>query len=196
MCESGVADSTFISPKVSRSLEPVRGLTTISEFISNGPVVFVYLFLFFGALSRSQATYWLGRYMGHFVMTRGRPTGGWRLKLYRRIHSDSTQHAVEIVRLRGWPMVPLSFLTVGFQSLIQISAGLIRMTWGRYTAASIPGCLVWALIYTTIGWAVWQAAIRAATGSPYMLVGAAILVAVFVLWRRNRRRSCVTCNAD
>ncbi|MDP9807029.1 membrane protein DedA with SNARE-associated domain [Trueperella bonasi] len=163
----------------------------IMDFINNGPVVFVYLFLFFGAFTRAQTTYWIGRYMGKFIMTRGRPDGGWRLRLYKRIHAPSTEHAIEVLQRRGWPLIPLSFLTVGFQTLVQLSAGLIRMRWPRYTPAMIPGALAWALIYTTIGWAVWSAAIGAVAGSPIVVVGAIALLVVFFVWRARRGNRAV-----
>ena len=161
------------------------------DFINNGPVVFVYLFLFFGAFTRAQTTYWIGRYMGNFIMTRGRPESGWRLRFYDRIHAPSTENAIDVLQRRGWPIIPLSFLTVGFQSLVQLSAGLIRMPWPRYTPAMIPGALAWALIYTTIGWAVWEAAISAVAGSPLMLVVVLAAVIAFFVWRSRRGNRAV-----
>lgn len=161
------------------------------DFINNGPVAFVYLFLFFGAFTRAQTTYWIGRYMGNFIMTRGRPDSGWRLKLFNRIHAPSTENATEVLQRRGWPIIPLSFLTVGFQSLVQLSAGLIRMPWPRYTPAMIPGALAWALVYTTIGWAVWEAAISAVAGSPVTLILVLAAVVGFFVWRSRKGNRAV-----
>lgn len=170
---------------MSRSVGLVGLIDAIAEFVRSGPVAFVYLFFLFGAFSRSQAIYWLGRYMGSFIMKRGRPHGGWRVRMYNRVHADSTQNAIAALRRRGWPMIPFSFVTVGLQTLIQLSAGVIAMPWLRYSIASIPGAIAWALIYTTIGWAVWSAAFRAATGSPWALL-ALLVAALALVWRRTR----------
>lgn len=168
----------------------------IAGFVQSGPVAFVYLFFLFGAFSRSQAIYWIGRYMGSFVMRRGRPDGGWRLRVYDKIHADSTRRTIAVLRRRGWPMIPVSFLTVGLQTLIQLSAGVIAMPWLRYFVASIPGALAWALIYTTIGWAVWAATFRAATGSPWALLALLVLVAGIVLWRRTHNEPAAHAAID
>ncbi|WP_311591300.1 hypothetical protein, partial [Trueperella bernardiae] len=114
-----------------------------------------------------------------------RPHGGGRLRMYNRVHADSTQNAIAALRRRGWPMIPFSFVTVGLQTLIQLSAGVIAMPWLRYSIASIPGAIAWALIYTTVGWAVWSAAFRAATGSPWALL-ALLVAALALVWRRTR----------
>ena len=44
------------------------------------------------------------------------------------------------------PVVPLAFLTVGFQSAVFAAVGLLRVHWLRYTLWTIPGCLVWAAL--------------------------------------------------
>lgn len=166
-------------------------IDSIMDFIHTGPVVTVYLFLFFGAFTRAQTTYWIGRYMGKFIMTRGRPAGGWRLRAYEAIHAPSTGEAIDTLQRRGWPIIPLSFLTVGFQSMIQFSAGLTRMTWPRYTPAMIPGALAWALIYSTIGWAVWEAALKAVAGSPLTLLIVLTLIVCLVIWRKQRGNKAI-----
>ncbi len=156
------------------------------DFVHNGPVVFVFIFMFFGAFTRAQSTYWIGRYMGKFIMTRGRPDDGWRLTMYERIHAPSTQNAIDVLQHRGWPVIPLSFLTVGFQSLVQLSAGLIRTPWALYTPAMLPGVVAWATIYTTVGWAVWEATLHAIAGSPITFI---VVVATIVglYWWRSRK---------
>ena len=56
---------------------------------------------------------------------------------------------------------------------------------------TLPGCAVWALIYSTIGFAVWEAAIAAAAGSPYGIAGmiAVVLVVVATVVVKRRRRA-------
>lgn len=155
-------------------------ISTMTSFISDGPLVAVFAFLLVVVFCRAQGTYWLGRYMGHFIMTRGKPANGWRLRAYEWIHSDSTTRGIDTLQRRGWPVIPLSFLTVGFQTIINLGAGVIGMPWLRYTPAMIPGCLAWAGIYATVGWAVWEVAFVAAAGSPYGIVVIIVLLALLV----------------
>ena len=44
----------------------------------------------------------------------------------------------------GFIGIPASFLTVGFQTMVNAAAGFIRMRWDLYTVAMIPGCIAWA----------------------------------------------------
>ncbi|MDO5025591.1 MAG: VTT domain-containing protein [Trueperella sp.] len=163
-------------------------IDSMMNFIYTGPVVPVYLFLLCVVFFRAQGTYWLGRYMGNFIMTRGKPRGGWRLRTYNWIHADSTARAIATLQRRGWPVIPFSFLTVGFQTMINMGAGVIRMTWPRYTAAMFPGCLAWALIYSTIGWTVWKAAFSAAAGSPLGILVIAVILFAAVWWFRHTKK--------
>ena len=57
--------------------------------------------------------------------------------------------------------------------------------------AAIPGWLAWALIYSTIGYAVWRAAVAAAAGSPVgiAVIATALAAAVAFLAVRRLRRS-------
>ena len=51
----------------------------------------------------------------------------------------------------GIVAVPLSFLTIGVQTAINFSAGFTLMPLRRYLPAVIVGCLLWALLYSTVG---------------------------------------------
>jgi len=50
--------------------------------------------------------------------------------------------------------VPLCFLTVGFQTAVIITTGFTRMPLRRWIPAMLIGTLMWAAIYTTIGFAI------------------------------------------
>lgn len=164
-------------------------IDSMMNFIYTGPAVPVYLFLLCVVFFRAQGTYWLGRYMGNFIMTRGKPDSGWRLRAYNWIHADSTSRAIDTLQRRGWPVIPVSFLTVGFQTMVNMGAGVIRMTWPRYTAAMFPGCLAWAFIYSTIGWTVWKAALSAAAGSPLGLLATAIIILAAIWWFKRSKKA-------
>ena len=53
--------------------------------------------------------------------------------------------------------VPLSFLTIGVQTFVQLSAGVTRMPLRLYLPAVAVGCAMWAAVYATVGLAVFLA---------------------------------------
>ena len=89
----------------------------------------------------------------------------------------------------GLAVIPFSFLTVGFQTMVNAGAGALRMPWWKYTLAMIPGCLAWATIYSTIGFAVWGAVLAAAAGSPWGIAGIAATALVVGATLAVRRRA-------
>ncbi|MGQ7295519.1 hypothetical protein [Quadrisphaera sp. KR29] len=157
------------------------------------------LFAFFFAvvLVRTQATYWLARLAaawsaGEGPARRGRPR--WVLRAGGWLQRASAGRGVRAVQRWGLLAVPASFLATGTKTAVNGAAGLLRMPFGRYTAAMVVGCLLHATIYATVGWAAWTAALSAATGSPWGAVALALLAAlvvVVVVRRLPRRRSGV-----
>ena len=81
--------------------------------------------------------------------------------------------------------VPVSFLTVGIQSVIQLSAGVARMPLRRYVAATAAGAIAWAAVYTTIGMAILTAWLTGPTGRLICLLMLTAL-ALAVVIRRSR----------
>jgi membrane protein DedA with SNARE-associated domain len=141
--------------------------------------------LFVIVLLRAQATYWIGR---------GVIAGALHTRFAGKLTGPRTTRAVELLNKWGPPVVTVSFLTVGFQTVANAAAGLIRMPWVRYTIAMLIGCVAWALIYTTIGFAALDAAAALAARSPWALVVVIVLVALVVvatLLARRRRRSVI-----
>jgi membrane protein DedA with SNARE-associated domain len=138
--------------------------------------------LFVIVLLRAQATYWIGR---------GVIAGALRTRFADRLSGPRTTRAIALLNRYGPPVVTVSFLTVGFQTVANAAAGLIRMPWIRYSIAMVIGCVMWALIYATVGFAAFDAAMALAAHSPWLLaaVVAAITVAlVLVIVARRRRR--------
>lgn len=87
----------------------------------------------------------------------------------------------------GAPLVTLSFLTVGVQTVLNAAAGGLRMPLRRYTPAAIVGSLLWAALYTTAGFALLES-IRGAVPWWWALVVAALVGAVVLITRLVRRR--------
>ena len=161
------------------------------DFLQGWPFWLVFAFLYSGATIRGQATYWAGRIVTEQALRRVHPTSGWRLRAYEWLQGDGTRRGIEAIRRWGLIVVPFSYLTVGFQTMVNAAAGVLRIHWAKFSLAQVPGALAWAVIYSTIGFAVWEAALAAAAGSPWgVAVLSAIVVAIVtgVLVRRRRSR--------
>jgi membrane protein DedA with SNARE-associated domain len=104
--------------------------------------------------------------------------------------SRGAERARDKLERWGWPVIPVSFLTVGFQTAVNLSAGLIGWHWWRYTLAAAPGWLMWGSVYATGGLAVFGAIASAAQESP--MLAAAIIQSIVVIivsavaWTRYR----------
>ncbi len=135
--------------------------------------------LFVIVFCRAQATYWLGR---------AAAAGVGRTRLSARFTGPKLSRARSLLERWGLPLVTVSFLTVGLQTAVNATAGLLAIAWPRYTLAMIPGCVAWAGIYLTVGFAAIEAWARLAAHSPWApwLVALA-LVCVGVLWWRLLR---------
>lgn len=167
-------------------------------FLNNGPFLAVYLFLLMVVFLRAQGTYWLGRWATSLAVKHIRPTEGWKKRALDWLNSPDVMRGTSSIHRWGLPIIPFSFLTVGFQTLVNAGAGLLRLQWWKYTLAMLPGCLAWALIYSTIGFAVWGAAISAFAGSPWGIAGivAVIVVVVATRWVKRRRKSVRAATAE
>lgn len=106
------------------------------------PVWLVFVVLWAGALARGTATYWLGR---------GVRAGGGRSRWARHLDGRLVRRAEAWVRRFGAPAVTLGFLTVGVQTAINASAGMLRMPQRRFLPAATLGAALWSLVYTTVG---------------------------------------------
>ncbi len=141
------------------------------------------------ALARGQGTYWLARVSVGQTTRRLAPreeTG--RMAAVRRwLDGDSVTRGRGVVTRWGPVAIPFCYLTVGFQTVVLASAGALQMPWGRFTLAQVPGALAWALIYTTIGWAAWEAALAAAAGRPLALAAVFAVLLVVLATRLGRR---------
>ncbi|MFD1505294.1 hypothetical protein FE374_09210 [Georgenia yuyongxinii] len=159
------------------------------DFLTAWPFWLVFLFLYVGATIRGQTTYWIGRLITEQALRRNHPIGGWRLRAHTWLQGEGTERGIEAIRRWGLAVVPFSYLTVGFQTMVNAGAGVLRIGWPRYSLAQIPGAMAWATIYSTIGFAVWEAALAAAAGSPWGLAGIvalAVVIVASVLVRRRR----------
>ncbi|ADG75077.1 membrane-associated protein [Cellulomonas flavigena DSM 20109] len=162
------------------------------------PVVVALACLFGIVMARSHLTYWAGRGVARGARREGeqrRGPRGWQRVVDRTARLSATPSArrgVAIVHRWGPVAVTLAYLTVGVQTTVFAGAGLLRMPYLRFTLASVPGALAWAVVWGTVGiGAVWGA-LALAAGSPAGLAALVVVVAVVVttivtLTRRRRR---------
>lgn len=159
----------------------------MTEFIAGGPFWAVFAFLTVVVFCRASATYWLGRWATAMTLQHLRPSAGWRERLLGRLQGAASEQGVTAIQRWGLTALPFSFLTVGFQTMVNAGAGILRIPWWKYTLAILPGCVAWATIYSTVGFAMWEAALAAAAGSPWG-IGAILALAAAVLAIRAVRR--------
>lgn len=128
---------------------------------------------------RAQGTYWLGR---------GASAGTARVRKRDWLEGERAKRAIRALHRWGLPVIPVSFLTVGFQTVVNGTAGVIRMPWPRYTLAMIPGCVAWAFLYGTA----LDVTLTLALRSPWALAGIVATIAAVVgavVWHRRRQRA-------
>ena len=146
------------------------------ERIHSLPYPWVFLFFWCLAMMRSHTMYWIGR---------GITAGTARTRWVSLLESPMYARAQAWSARWGVLAVPMSFLTVGLQSVIQLSAGVARMPLRRYVAATAAGAIAWAAVYTTIGMAILTAWLTGPTGRLICLLMLTALVLVVVI-RRSR----------
>lgn len=149
----------------------------------DAPFMWVWLALFGIVLARAGGTYLVGRLIR---------TGASRFRRAERIlGSLSYQRAENRINRWGAPVVAVSFLTIGFQTLANLSAGATRMSSWRYVPALIIGGAFWATIYATVGFVGFEAISAAYSRWPTatLVVGilavVALVLMITVRWLRR-----------
>lgn len=147
-------------------------MNDVLDSIRAWPWAWAWLALFGIVLLRAGSTFAIGRLIASGA-ARGREPGA-RL-------------ADAMARVDRWgpPAVTFSFLTVGAQTVINLAAGLCRMTVPRYLLGLVPGAALWATIWTTIGAGVVGAVTAGGTSAVVVLLVAAALLGA-VLWVASR----------
>ena len=168
---------------------------SIGEFTSTGPFPLVFLTLTLLVASRSNLVYGIGRYGRRVTISGREPSGGFRRRAWQWANAKRTQRAMDNIKKRGWIVISLAYLTIGIQTVVNVAAGVVGLSWPKYNLAAFPGWLAWALIYSTVGFAVWNAAVAAAAGSPagiavFCALALAAAVGCILSRRRKKRRGC------
>lgn len=119
------------------------------------------------AFIRGNLTYWLGQ---------AAQAGAGKTRARRWMHSPGYRRAQRWVNRWGPPVVSLSFLTIGLQTLINLAAGVTRMPQRRYLPAVAVGAVFWGFLYATVGFVTF-----AAWAKLYALSPLAAVLSVVVL---------------
>lgn len=147
----------------------------------NVPFPVVVAALFGIVMLRANGTYWLGR-LGS--------AGARRTRLARLLDSPGYLRAAGRIDRYGAPVVALSFLTIGFQTVANLAAGATGMKLRHYLPAVTIGSVAWALLYATLGTVGVDLFGRLYEFSPALAVGAVVALAAgivgYVLWQTRR----------
>ncbi len=171
----------------------------VPGFIQNGPWWGIFLFLICVVFLRAQGTYWAGWWLRRGATRGGKGTSlddvakeqepteqgqlTRRARIAKKFQGPMWERAQRFLERWGFIGVPASFLTIGFQTMVNAAAGFTRMRWDLYTAAMIPGCIAWAALYATLGIGLWEAWRK----SPLLFLGI-IVGLVLVAWVLTRLR--------
>lgn len=140
----------------------------MNGLFSGWPYPLAVLALTVVAFIRGNLTYWVGQ---------AAQAGAGRTRARRWMQSAGYRRAQRLVHRWGPPIVSLSFLTIGLQTLINLSAGVTRMPQRRYLPAVAVGAVLWGFLYATVGFVTFAAWFRLYALSP---VGAVVVLAVMV----------------
>jgi membrane protein DedA with SNARE-associated domain len=139
--------------------------------------------LFVVVMLRAGATYAIGR---------AAQEGARRSRLSRLMAKPRFARMQQAVARWGAPVVTLSFLTVGIQTVVNLAAGMLRMPLRRYLPALTIGAILWAFLYGTVGFATFAAWRRIYELSPAAaIVSLAVLLAGlagYIVWQVRHRQ--------
>ena len=153
------------------------------DFLAGWPYPVAVATLFVIVLLRAGATYALGC---------GAYAGAGRTRLARLTRTPAFARGQRLVERWGAPVVTLSFLTVGVQTVVNLAAGVARMPLRRYVPALAVGGLIWAFIYATVwsaGFAAWRQLYALSPAGAIVVAVALLLFLAASITRQVRRRA-------
>ena len=137
------------------------------------PIAVTWLIMFGIIICRAGGTFLLGRLARKGIRRFDRIEKIMSGRKYRR--------AEDTIDRFGAPVVALSFLTVGLQTVVNLAAGSTGMRYRRYVPALAVGGSLWALIYSTVGFLGFKAVAKAYQAEPGLTVGLALVFVVAII---------------
>jgi membrane-associated protein len=117
-------------------------ITSTSTLLSPHQLPLLFLAVLIGACAGDQMNYWIGRRLGP------RLTSSW---LARRIGTDRWDRAADLTVRRGAIAVLVSRILPVVRAVMPGVAGVARMPFATFTAASVAGSAVWATAWVCLG---------------------------------------------
>ena len=137
------------------------------------PIAVTWLILFGIILARAGGTFLLGR------LAR---TGIRRIERVDRMMSGPKYRKAEaMIERYGAPVIAVSFLMIGIQTVLNLAAGTTGMSYRRYLPALAVGGAMWATIYSTVGLIGFKALAAGYQAAPGLTVGLAVCFALAVV---------------
>ena len=137
------------------------------------PIAVTWLIMFGIIICRAGGTFLLGRLARKGIR---------RFDRIEKIMSGSKyRRAEDTIDRFGAPVVALSFLTVGLQTVVNLAAGTTGMRYRRYVPALAVGGSLWALIYSTVGFLGFKAVAKAYQAEPGLTVGLALVFVIAII---------------
>ncbi len=160
----------------------------VPDWAASGPLL--YGFLFVVIFFRAQGTYWLARFAAAGALT-GENSSGIRGAVARWFNGPVPRRGSALLKKWGLIIIPLCFLTAGVQTAVIAGAGLVRLDWRTFTVAMLPGCAIWAALYSLGLLALWMAALGAIAGNPvaWIVIAVIAIVGLSTLWFRRSRQT-------
>ena len=137
------------------------------------PIAVTWLIMFGIIIFRAGGTFLLGRFARKGIRKFDRVEKIMSGRKYRR--------AEDTIDRFGAPVVALSFLTVGLQTVVNLAAGTTGMRYRRYVPALAVGGSPWALIYSTVGFLGFKAVAKAYQAEPGLTVGLGLVFVVAII---------------
>lgn len=159
------------------------------DFVKDSGLLGLFLFFFGIVFFRTQATYWLARYVSHLSTNKLEVKNARLRKITDWVRVSGEGQGMRAIDKWGVLAVFFSFFMTGTKTVVNAAAGLTQMRFLVYIGPMIAGCIAHGIIYATIGWAAWITALKAAAGSPWIAAGILLVVAAGLCWWGRSRRT-------
>jgi membrane protein DedA with SNARE-associated domain len=128
---------------------------------------------------------------GTYAIGRAAQEGVRRSRLSRVMSKPRFARMQQAVARWGAPVVTVSFLTIGIQTLVNLAAGVMRMPLRRYIPALTLGAILWAFLYATVGFATFAGWRRVYEMSPTAAVITLVVLLAglvgYIVWQVRHR---------
>src|SRR5918997_2477337 len=158
-------------------------------FANNGQAALPLVMLsgFAGALVSDNSVYWIGRVGGRPLISRI-----LKIRLLHFLINEKSLEKVEgYFEAHGGKTVFVGRFGPGLRSMTPLFAGVTRMGYLRFVPYNVAAGLVWAVVYSFIGYVFgqyWGELLAVARSFGYTIVALVVLVVLSLVLRRRYRR--------